>query len=182
MKLIIALVGMCGAGKSVVTDYFTNLGYEKIYFGKVTMDKLKENALEVTPENEKKVREGLRREYGMGAYAYLLLDEIEHASSHSKVVLDGLYSWDEYKILKDRFGDSLYVIAVVANKKIRYNRLEKRSVRPFSKNDAVKRDISEIENIKKAGPIAFADYYLLNNKDTNYLYHELDDIMNDIMR
>ena len=35
--------------------------------------------------------------------------------------------------------------------------------RPFKKEDIIYRDISEIENLYKGGPIAFADYYILNN-------------------
>ena len=38
MNNIIALVGMCGSGKSVVNDYFKDLGYASVYFGGVTMD------------------------------------------------------------------------------------------------------------------------------------------------
>ena len=41
--MVVAIVGMCGSGKSVATDIFENeLGYKKVYFGGVTMEKLKE--------------------------------------------------------------------------------------------------------------------------------------------
>ena len=130
MSKIIAIVGMCGVGKSVASDILEGLGYNKVYFGGVTMDKLKEEGLEVTPENEKMMRERLRREYGMGAYAVILLPRIKELSRKGDVVLDGLYSWDELKILKEELGDSLDVIAVIADKKIRYDRLSKREIRP----------------------------------------------------
>ena len=52
MNKIIAIVGMCGSGKSVASEYLENKGYEKVYFGGVTMDKLKESGLEITPSNE----------------------------------------------------------------------------------------------------------------------------------
>ena len=104
MNKIIAIVGMCGSGKSIASDYYEEKGFEKIYFGGVTLDKLKEQNLEITPENEKMMREKLRSEYGMGAFALLLLDKIEEAQKNNNVVLDGLYSWDEFKILKDRFN------------------------------------------------------------------------------
>ena len=69
MNKIIVIVGMCGSGKSIATDILVNKGYEKVYFGGVTMDKLKEENLEVNPQNEKMMREKLRKEYGMAAYA-----------------------------------------------------------------------------------------------------------------
>ena len=47
---IAALVGMCGSGKSVVCDMFVNRGWNRIYFGQVTMDELSARGLE---KNEK---------------------------------------------------------------------------------------------------------------------------------
>lgn len=178
MGKIIAIVGMCGSGKSVACDYLENLGYKKVYFGGVTMDKLKEIGLEITPDNEKMMREKLRQDLGMGAYAKVLLPKIKELSINNNVVLDGLYSWDELVILNNEF--KMTTIAVVADKKLRYERLEKREVRPFSKSDAIKRDVSEIENIDKAGPIAYADYYIFNNGTINDFHNRLAEILSDL--
>ena len=115
---IIAIVGMCGSGKSVASDILVDMGYEKIYFGGVTMDKLKEEGLEVTPDNERTMRERLRKQYGMGAYATILLPKIKELSKKANLVLDGLYSWDELKILQDELGNKLTVIAIVVDKEI----------------------------------------------------------------
>ena len=59
MNKIIAIVGMCGSGKSIASDYFEKIGFQKIYFGGVTMDILKEKKLEITPENERQIRDNL---------------------------------------------------------------------------------------------------------------------------
>ena len=174
MNKIIAIVGMCGSGKSIASDYYEEKGFEKVYFGGVTLDKLKEQNLEITPENEKMIREKLRSEYGMGAFALLLLDKIEEAQKNNNVVLDGLYSWDEFKILKDKFKDDLTVISIVVDKNKRYERLEKRNIRALSSKKAEERDIAEIENSAKGGPIAFADYYILNNGDMDNYLNKLD--------
>ena len=42
MNKIIAIVGMCGSGKSIATEYYEKLGFKKVYFGGVTIEKLKE--------------------------------------------------------------------------------------------------------------------------------------------
>jgi len=173
---ILAIVGMTGSGKSVACDYLEGLGYKKVYFGGVTMEELKKANLEVTPENEKMMREKLREDFGMGAYAIKLLPVIENLHDKYDVVLDGLYSWDELVILKERFED-LKLIAVVADKDIRYDRLSKREIRPFTHEQAEQRDISEIENIKKGGPIAFADFYLYNNGDLEDYRKNLEKIL-----
>ena len=176
MKNVIAIVGMCGSGKSVASDYLEKIGYKKVYFGGVTMEKLKENNLDITPENEKMMREKLRNELGMAAYAKILLPRIKEYSKESDTVLDGLYSWDELMVLKEEI-ENLKVISIVTDKEIRYNRLAQREYRPYTKEDAIKRDLAEIENIKKAGPIAYADYYILNNGTIEDYEKRLNEIL-----
>jgi len=141
------------------------------------MEKLKENNLEVTVENEKMMREKLRNELGMAAYAKILLPRIKEYSKNYNTVLDGLYSWDELKVLKDEI-DNLKVISIVVDKDIRYERLAKRDIRPLTNIEAESRDLSEIENIKKGGPISFADYYILNNGTIEEYKIRLDEILN----
>lgn len=175
MNKLIAIVGMCGSGKSIASEYYENLGYEKVYFGGVTMDKLKEANMEITPNNERVMRESLREKYGMGAYAIILLPKIKELIKTNDVILDGLYSWDELKILKENFPN-LKVIAIVVNKDKRYSRLADRNIRPFNNDEAKTRDISEIENLAKGGPIAFADYYILNDDHIDKYYDALDNI------
>ena len=179
MKKLIAIVGMSGTGKSVATTYLENKGYKKIYFGGVICNTLKEKGIEVTPDNEKKLREDLRKKHGMGVVAKLLLPQIEDAYNMGDTVLDGLYSWDEYLILKERFKD-LKLICICTDKKIRYNRVSKRKVRPLNQEEIIKRDVAEIENAAKGGPIAFADYYILNNGDLNAFYNRLEEILESI--
>ena len=180
MGKIIAIVGMCGSGKSVASDYLESIGYKKVYFGGVTMEKLQESNLEVNPENEKYMREKLRKEYGMAAYAIILLPRIEELAKENDVVLDGLYSWDEYVVLKEKLGDKLTMIAIVADRKIRYDRLAIREVRPLTHEEALNRDIAEIENLAKGGPIVIADYYVLNNFTKEDYIERLKEIINRI--
>lgn len=180
MNNIIAIVGMCGSGKSIASEYLESIGFKKVYFGNVTMEKLKEENLDVTPENEKFMREKLREIHGMGAFAKLLLPKIKEFSTSFNVVLDGLYSWDELLILKEEFKDKLKVIAIVTDKEIRYDRLSKRIVRSFSREDAIKRDVSEIENIAKAGPIAYADYFIFNNGTIEDHIKRLNEILSNL--
>ena len=178
MGKIIAIVGMCGSGKSIASGYLENIGYKKVYFGGVTMDKLKEEGLDITPDNERMMRERLRKDLGMGAYAIVLLPKIKELAKDNDVVLDGLYSWDELKILQKEFR--MTTIAVVADKQIRYERLSKRLERPLKEDDAIKRDITEIENIAKSGPIAYADYYIFNNGTTEEFQVRLKEILEQI--
>lgn len=173
MNKIVALVGMCGAGKSIVADYFRELGWAYVYFGGATMDELKRQGLEVNESNEKMVREELRRVHGMGAFALLKLPEIESGLAAGNVIADGLYSWTEYKVLKDKFGDNLLLLAIHTSPQLRYQRLAKRAVRPLSPETAQSRDYAEIENVEKGGPIAMADILLTNNGTVEELIDQL---------
>ena len=177
---IVAIVGMCGSGKSIATDFLVDKGWNKVYFGGVTMDVMKDEGLEVTPENEKYIRERLREEHGMGVYAKLSLPKIRELSLIGDTVLDGLYSWDELVILKQEFEDRLSLIAIVVDREIRYERLKIRKIRPLTREEAIKRDLAEIENIAKGGPIAMADYYIYNNGGMPSYIKALNETMNNI--
>lgn len=181
MKNILAIVGMCGAGKSVVCDYLEELGYKKLYFGGITLKVMKEEGLEITPDNEKRTREKLREEHGPECYAKFLYPEIEEESKiNNNIVLDGLYSWYEYKYLKEKLGNNLKMIAIVCDKPLRYERIAIRPERPFDNIKARERDISEIENLYKGGPISYADYYILNNYTKEDIRVRVDEILNEI--
>ncbi len=177
MHQLIAVVGMAGSGKSVVTEYLEQNGWTKIYFGGVIYEKMKEQGIEITPESQKEFREQIRKELGMGAIATLLLPTIEKAYQKGNTVLDGLYSWEEYLILKEIFQEKIKLVAVVARKKLRYNRIGKRKERPFNREEIEKRDLTEIENLKKGGPIAFADEFLLNNGTKKDCILQLNEIL-----
>ena len=176
MNKLYAIVGMCGSGKSIASDYLVSKGFNKVYFGGVTMDKLKEANLEVNPENEKMMREKLRSELGMGAFAIVLLPKIKECFNNGNTVLDGVYSYDEVKILKENFPE-LKIIAIICDKDIRYDRLSIREVRPLTNEEASARDIAEVENIAKAPPIAMADYYILNNGSVEEYKTRLEEIL-----
>ena len=143
----------------------------------MVLEEIKKRGLEVNPENEKLVRESLREEYGMSAMAKILLPRIEEVSSRKDTVLDGLYSWDEYVVLKEKFGDKLKLISIVADKNIRYERVGQRKIRPLKREKIEARDIAEIENLAKGGPIAFADYFILNNFDKDTYLASLKSIL-----
>ncbi len=177
MNKIIVVVGMCGVGKTVACDYLESLGLDRIYFGAITFEKLQEEGLDVNPDNERMMRERLRKEGGMGVFATLNLPKLEKLVKKNNVVVESLYSWDELKIVQEKFKEQVITVSIVADKELRYSRLAKRDVRPFSKEDAIKRDITEIENIAKAGPIAYADYFIDNNGTIEEFHQRIDDLL-----
>jgi dephospho-CoA kinase len=176
---IIAFVGMPGAGKSTLVDYLDEQGIPNVYFGGITLDEVKARGLEINPDNEKIVREDLRANDGPGVYAKRIITKIDAlvAEGHKVIVADGLYSWTEYKIFKERYGDNVLIIAITAPRKIRHARLANRPVRPLTEEEVSKREYAEIENIEKGGPIANADYTLTNDGSPEELIAKLQAIV-----
>ena len=179
MNKLIAVVGMAGSGKSIATDYLEKNGWTKIYFGGAVYDRMRKEGIEITPESQKEYRENIRKQYGMGAVAEILKFDIENAYKENNTVLDGLYSWDEYLILKEKFPN-LKLICVVCDKAIRYERIAKRPERPFNHDEIIIRDVSEIENLAKGGPIGYADYFIFNNGNLEEYNERLIEILNTI--
>jgi len=89
---VVSIVGMAGSGKSEVARLFQENGFTPVRFGDVTDEEINKRGLELNEENERHIRELLRKEHGMAAYARLKLPRIEEALKHSDVVVDGLYS------------------------------------------------------------------------------------------
>lgn len=178
---VITFVGMPGAGKSTLVDYLAQKGIPNVYFGGITLDEVQARGLTVNPENEKFVREDLRKQHGAGVYAERVIQKISDLGEkgHELVVADGLYSWTEYKRFKESYGDTALIIAIAAPRKVRHARLANRPIRPLSEAEVTAREYAEIENIEKGGPIANADYTLLNNGTTEDLITQLEAILSE---
>lgn len=182
-KKIYAFPGMAGSGKSEAIRYLQEKnGWPKVYLGAATFEKMREMGLEENQDNERMAREKLREEYGMGVYAKLALPKIKKLlESNDIVLLESLYSWDEYKILKEEFGKNFNVIAIHTSPATRFARLKNREERPLKTEEELKiRDWSEIENTDKGGPIAMADHAIINEGSRENFHGQIDKIFGDI--
>lgn len=174
----LALVGMPGAGKTVCAEHLRARGYYTLRFGAVVVDEVRARGLEVNPGNERIAREELRARHGMAAMAVVSLPTLKHAlTRHQSIIIDGLYSFSEYKLLLAELGAPLLLVAVAAPRKLRYQRLSARPERPLTAREAYERDIQEIEALEKGGPIAMADHTLINDGAQAALLRQLDALL-----
>jgi dephospho-CoA kinase len=179
-KYTIALVGMPGSGKSQAAAFFQNKNIPIIRFGDLTDETMKKKGLPPTPGNERIVREQLRKESGMAAYAIAAMPKIEKAlKTNPIVVVDGLYSWEEYTFLKKNLSN-LLLLHIFASPEDRYDRLAIRKIRPLNPQEANQRDILEIESLNKAGPIAMANYVIINESTPHNLHKKLEEFLSEI--
>lgn len=188
---LICIVGMCGAGKSEVAEYMkTRRDFGYVRFGQITLDEVRKLGQKSSEVLEKKIREEFREKYGMAAFAILNIPKFDELLKKSDVIGDGLYSWEEYLVLREKYGENFVCLAVYAPPEIRYARLDGRAekhgadknlrFRSFTKVEAASRDKSEIENLNKGGPIAMADYTLLNILSVEKLQNQIDDVLKSI--
>ncbi|NDJ63012.1 MAG: AAA family ATPase [Chloroflexi bacterium] len=166
----LALVGMPGAGKSLCAHHLEAQGFFQLRFGGIVEAEVVRRGWAVTPENERIVREALRANEGMDVMATRALPILQEAlTRHRSVIIDGLYSFSEYKTLHSELGAAMVVVAVTAARAIRYQRLAARAERPLTPAEAERRDYQEIETLEKGGPIAIADHTLLNDGSPAHL-------------
>ena len=181
---ILAIVGMSGSGKSVAVDYLTEKGYPKIYFGGMIYKEMEKRGIERTEdgESEKKFREMIRETEGKDWVVRQVIAEAKDliAAGQKRIILDGVYSWTEYKTLKREFPTNLTFLSIVVDKKLRYKRVANRPGRSFDTAAIRERDRSEIENLEKGGPIVAADYYILNNGSIEDAERRTDGILKEV--
>lgn len=173
-NIIVAVIGLCGAGKTDATQVFLDNDFKRVYFGDVTFDEMKRRDLPITPDNERMVREELRKTGDLAIYAKKIAPKIKelYDAGHN-IVLESLYAWSEYKYLKEIYGDKLLLLAIVTDTAIRKERLAVRSFRPLTAEEVDVRDYAQIEKLEQGGPIAKADHFILNNTTREYLTGEV---------
>lgn len=181
-RTVLAIVGLPGAGKSEVTAYLQQkTGWPKIHFGQIIFDEVKRRGQELTEKNERVVREELRAKHGMGVCATLSLPRIQELlNQHEAVILESFYSWEEYLITKKEFGSDFLVLATFASPQVRVERMGKRADRPLTPEQVQSRDYSQIENLHQAGPIARADYAIINEGSLEELRKDIDKVLGNI--
>lgn len=181
---VIAFVGMPGSGKGTCSDYLHEAhGWPIIHFGNTVYEEVQRRGLH-NVKDEIFVREDMRKKEGKAVLAKHVARKAKEyfKKGDTTVVLDGLYSWSEYKYLLGEFGDNLLVIAVTAPKKLRHNRVlnRKDSHRQYTLEQLLGREYAEIENLEKGGPIANADYTLVNDDSLRSMTAKLDRILQEL--
>lgn len=176
--MLLAVVGMPGSGKSEAARFLEKkLGFKYLRFGDVVETMLRKEKKEINEVNEREMRERLREEGGMAAMAKAIEVKLaEVVSNEEKVVLDGLYSWEEYEYLKEKYED-LKLVCVYAAPEVRYKRLAVRRHRSLNDEEAKSRDAAELQRLNKGGPIAMADFLVVNEGSLQELYKQLEKLI-----
>lgn len=175
---LIAFLGMPGSGKTEAITYVQEKYHcPKVYFGQITLDEVRRRGLEVNPKNEQIVRESLRDMFGEDYYAREIVKRIELLNDVPIVLIESLYSWVEYEILKKNFGERFFAITIHAAPSTRYARLATRKERPLTREEAETRDIAQLKRFDQGMPIALSDRVIENNGTVEIFHNRIDEAM-----
>lgn len=172
---VVAILGMPGSGKTEAIEYLeSKYHFPKVYFGQIIIAEVERRGLPVNPVNERNIREELRARHGKDYYANEMIRLIDAVPYSPLILVESLYSWTEYQTFERHYGDTFSTIAIHASPKTRHKRLTTRPVRPLTNDEAEIRDVAQIEQLEQGGPIAMADYTVLNEGTMEEMQHALD--------
>jgi dephospho-CoA kinase len=181
--VIIAVVGLPGAGKTEATTRFVKQQFFRVGFNDIFYEEFDRWGLERNERNEQSVRVEMRDRFGPTVLAERALPIIRQAIEGGKdVVVESLYTWWDYTFLKQRLREKLRVLAIYAPPALRYARLAVRPSRPYTEELAQWRDYTQIESLQQAGPIAMADWTIQSLGTKEELFAAVDALIRDILR
>lgn len=178
---LLAFVGMSGAGKTRCVNFMVDKNLPIVHFTDITKDEIKARNQEVNDTTLKSVKEDILTKEGEVAYGHRAIEKLNEIvnQGHARAVVDGIISWAEYKFFKEAYGKDIIVVAVVTDRHLRHERLAKRPINPINNVEIMSEEYAAIENQNVGGPIANADFCLINNGTEEDLLKSLDKLLKD---
>ena len=178
-KLVVGLVGMPGAGKSLAVEAAQETSYSVVAMGDVVREETRKRKLELNPENVGKVMLDLRKMKGADVIAEECVSRIKQAQGR-KIIVDGLRSLDEAQVFKGHFPN-FRLLAVHAAPETRFIRLKARgrSDDPTSWDVFHERDMREL-SVGLGNAIALADFMVTNEGDKEDLKARVVDVLAEV--
>lgn len=175
-KLVIGVVGMPGAGKSLVDNLAKELGISVVIMGDVIREETRNRGLEPTSENIGRVMLNIRSKEGPAVVAQRCVLKI-HTKKSDVVLVEGVRSLDEVIEFKNNF-ETFKLLAIHASPKIRFERLfgRSRSDDPLSKNVFEERDNRELR-VGIGSAIAMADHVIENEGDKKVFLEKMRQLL-----
>jgi len=182
-RVIIAITGMPGSGKSTVARMLADkLGCKLVSMGDAVRSEVRRRGLPLTVDNVEKVAMELRREKGKAAVAYIVRKHVEDlfSSGADCVIVDGLRALEEADVLKEA-ADSLCIVAVHASPRRRLERLISRGRRDDIKSaeDLRMRDEANL-SFGIGDVIALADFMIVDEDGLSELESAVDRLVGDL--
>lgn len=177
---IIAVSGLCGAGKSTAIEILAKqTGGEIVYFGETVLRAVREQGLPETSANEQLIRVELRRQNGA---AYLVKEEaprIERLLMEGSVILvDAIYADEERGELRVLAPHAeILHIGIEATFRTRLQRLLLRPKRSLSEQDLQTRDAVELTRLRTGNVLDQVQALISNEGSIGDFENALRDVL-----
>jgi len=159
-KNITLVLGICGSGKTTFCNILKK-DFSIIRVNDCLDEILKQKEKPINDLTKRNLRNKLKNLYGPEALAYICIDRINE-QKNKNIIIDGIYTLEEYNYLK-KIYKKINLISVLTNQELRYKRLENRKDRFLKKENIIKRDLHEINDLDKSKLIVIANYFITNN-------------------
>ena len=180
-KLIVAVAGLTGSGKSVFVHVATERGYSVVVMGDEVREEAKRRGIEATSENMGRIMLELRRLEGEASIARRCIPKIEK-TRESRVVVDGVRSLSEVEEFRSHFA-SVVAVAVHSSPETRFRRLysRQRSDDPKNWNIFRERDLREL-SVGLGNAIAMAEHVIVNEGTLSAAKSRAAEVLSEIER
>lgn len=160
-KRLILVTGMPGSGKTSISNFAKEEGFETISMGDIIRYIAIQEGLEPSKRNLGFIAERVRRENGEAAVALRCIKKMSHEESEM-VVVDGIRSLEEVEAFREAYGHAV-LLAVHASPFTRFTRLKNRG----RKDDPVEWDPFRERDKRELGfglgsAISMADCMIIN--------------------
>jgi len=180
-RLIVAVAGMPGSGKSLLVDVARQSGYDVVAMGDEVREEANRRKMAPTPENIGKIMLELRRLEGEATIAKRCIPKIEKTSK-TKIIVDGIRSLSEVEEFKNHFG-KVTLVAVHSSPQTRFRRLYNRDRSDDPKSWAIfhERDLREL-GVGLGNAIAMAEYIIVNEGMLGTAKDEAREVLREVER
>lgn len=177
---VIAITGMPGAGKTLVSRFAQLHGVPVLACGDVIREEAVRRGLQPTPSNMAEVMLTIRQREGPGVVAERLIPKIESSGS-PVIIVDGVRSLEEVTVLQNH--SSVTIVGVHASPRTRYERLRARERSDDPKNWAEfqERDLRELR-VGIGDVISLADKMLINEFEEKDLEAVSESMLTEMMQ
>lgn len=173
--MLIVVTGMPAAGKNIVAQYAQAHHYPHFSTGDFVRAEIRKRGCQADPETSASISTELRGEDGLGVTRMAVEQTLRQKAD--VVFLEGVRSWPEIELIRSKAPCTL--VAVVAPRNLRLDRIKQRGRDDDSVDHFENRDQREIEyGVDEC--IALADAYILNTGSIDDALKQLDEIIKNI--
>ncbi|CAN7642354.1 AAA family ATPase [Phenylobacterium sp. LjRoot219] len=162
--MLVAVAGLSAAGKTTAVEHLEALGVGRVlYVGRLVHEAVRQQGLTLTPANERRVREELRRREGADVFAARALESLRQSKLSGAPLIDAICVREEADRYRRELSGGLVILAIEADFEKRAARAASRPEKPLDREDLVARDRLECETFRLLDVLAAADHRLSNN-------------------